>query len=165
VLAAVWVPGVPRTQGSMEHVGGGHMKHSDVLVRWRSLVRDELQRDGRVRGSIPELEYWREESAPLVLEPPFTDRRYRGPVAVRCIFVRGDGLGDIDKLARCVLDALEASKIIADDVQVVKLHCDRVDSIWGMTDGAFVLVATVAGGQGAGDTASLGAEIDGWVSR
>lgn len=151
VLAAVWVPGVPRTQGSMEHVGGGHMKHSDSLVRWRSLVTDEVKRDMRVRFIGDD----------RVIATP-----YAGPVAVRCIFVRGDGIGDVDKLARCVLDALEASRVIENDVQVVKLHCDRVD--WagnGRGDGAFVLVATVDDLTSMGVGEAMAREIDGWVPR
>lgn len=140
VLAAVWVPGVPRTQGSMKSVGRGNMVHSDALVAWRSLVTVELSRDARL-----DIGTW------------------SGPVAVRCVFVRGDGRGDIDKLARAVLDALTESRVIADDVQVVKLHCDRVDTVWGRNDGAFVLVATVDEPMASAD--ALKAEIDGWVPR
>lgn len=146
VLAAVWVPGVPRTQGSMKSVGRGNMVHSDALVAWRSLVASELRRyaltpAGFYGDGLPWL----------------------GPVAVRCIFVRGDGVGDIDKLARAVLDALTESRVIGDDVQVVKLHCDRVERVGGRGDGAFVMVATVNEADGA--YFALGNEIDGWVGR
>ena len=144
VLAAVWVPGVPRTQGSMTSVGRGKMVHSDALVAWRSLVRDELIRGARLSETMDA-------------------GMYLGPVAVRCIFVRGDGKGDIDKLARAVLDALTESRVIADDVQVVTLRCDRVNAVWGRNDGAFVLVATVDESMGSAD--ALKSEIDGWVSR
>ncbi len=150
VLAAVWVPGVPRTQGSMEHIGGGRMKHSATMVAWRSLVKSEIERDVRLR----------DPHDPSLLGWPF-----RGPVAVRCIFVRGDGVGDIDKLARCVLDALTESGVIGDDVQVVKLHCDRVRQVRNRGDGAFILVATVNDSYGAGTGEAMAREIDGWVSR
>lgn len=151
VLAAVWVPGVPRTQGSMKSVGGGNMVHSDALVAWRSLVRDEVRRAMRLAGNGDGLDFV----------------THSGPVAVRCVFARGDGQGDIDKLARAVLDALTESRVIANDVQVVKLHCDRVERVEGRGDGAFVLVATV---DERDDDSPLvqgayGAEIDGWVSR
>lgn len=177
VLAAVWVPGVPRTQGSMEHVGGGNMKHSDALVRWRSLVTDEVKRDIRVRGLdrmlVPgdDPNYWVEPGATLAAPSAVSTSSmllpFRGPVAVRCIFVRGDGVGDIDKLARCVLDALEASRVIANDVQVVKLICDRVTMVKGRGDGAFVLVATVVDEPQDSPlvAGAYGAEIDGWVPR
>lgn len=149
VLAAVWVPGVPRTQGSMEHIGGGRMKHSDALVRWRSLVTDELRRGARLAGNGDGLDFV----------------TYDGPVAVRCVFVRDDGVGDIDKLARCVLDALEASGVIANDVQVVKLNCDRIERVEGRGDGAFVLVATVDESVAADYQVVVTREIDGWVGR
>lgn len=160
-LAAVWVPGVPRTQGSMKSVGRGNMVHSDALVAWRSLVRDEVRRALRVAPP-----YWTEESQALTFSLP-TAVPYTGPVAVRCIFVRGDGQGDIDKLARAVLDALTESRVIADDVQVVTLVCDRVTTVKGRGDGAFVLVATVDRGDDASALVqgAYGAEIDGWVPR
>lgn len=152
VLAAAWVPGVPRTQGSMEHVGGGKMKHSDALVRWRSLVSAEIRRHGyaiRLDSSR---------------QPHCVDKwPYVGPVAVRCIFVRGDGVGDIDKLARAVLDALTESRVIADDVQVVELRCSRVGREGPRGNGAFVLVATVDDSVEA--EYERFAEIDGWVPR
>lgn len=151
VLAAVWVPGVPRTQGSMKSVGRGNMAHSPALVAWRSLVRDEIARDMRLRFNGDD----------RVIASP-----YAGPVAVRCVFVRGDGIGDIDKLARAVLDALTESGVIGDDVQVVKLNCDRIERTTPVRgDGAFVLVATVDTSYGAAIGQTLGNEIDGWVGR
>lgn len=154
VLAAVWVPGVPRTQGSMTPTGGGRMKHSDALVAWRSMVRDELSRAARLAEVSPSLRTGGSGA-------------YIGPVAVRCIFVRGDGVGDIDKLARAVLDALTDSRVIADDVQVVKLVCDRVERAGARRgDGAFVLVATVDDGAASPNIEeSCAREIDGWVPR
>lgn len=139
VLAAVWVPGVPRTQGSMKSVGGGNMAHSPALVAWRSLVRQEVV---RYTSSVTP---------------------HEGPVAVRCIFVRGDGVGDIDKLARAVLDALTESRVIADDVQVVELRCSRVNAVAGRNDGVFVLVATTS--EDDPIEVRYGAEIEGWVGR
>lgn len=160
VLAAVWVPGVPRTQGSMKSVGRGNMVHSDALVAWRSLVRDEVRRALRVAPP-----YWTEESQALTFSLP-TAVPYPGPVAVRCIFVRGDGQGDIDKLTRAVLDALTESRVIKNDGQVVKLHCDRIERTTPTRgDGAFVLVATVDDSYGAATGQKLGNEINGWVPR
>ncbi len=130
----------------MEHIGAGRMKHSDSLVAWRSLVRDELRSYVRVNH-------------PMVAP----DDTWRGPVAVRCIFVRADGKGDIDKLARAVLDALTESGVIADDVQVVKLVCDRVERAGARRgDGVFVLVATAEDFYA---EEMMTREIDGWVPR
>jgi Holliday junction resolvase RusA-like endonuclease len=123
VLAAVWVPGVPRTKGSLD----ARMQDTPQSKRWRQLVAAELVRDGYLRR--PGAKIGRPAG-------------HAGPVAVRCVFVRADGKGDVDKLARCVLDALTDSRVIADDVQVIKLSCERVTA-GGRGDGAFVLVATV----------------------
>lgn len=142
VLAAVWVPGVPRTKGSLDR----RMQDTPASKAWRSLLAEEFRRYARVH-----------------LGDGFEWFTYAGPVAVRCIFVRGDGIGDVDKLARNVLDALTDSGVIGDDVQVVKLHCDRVSEAPGRGDGAFVLVATVA--DDAQNAAGFSGEIDAWVGR
>jgi Holliday junction resolvase RusA-like endonuclease len=120
VLAAVWVAGVPRTKGSLDR----RMQDTPASKRWRALVAAEVARDARMRDGTP----------------THHGLNYAGPVAVRCVFVRADGVGDIDKLARCVLDALTDSRVIADDVQVASLDCVRVSSIPGRTDGVFVVV-------------------------
>lgn len=148
VLAAVWVPGVPRTKGSLDR----RMQDTPASKAWRSLLAAEFRRDSRLR-------FMRDDR---VIATP-----YGGPVAVRCIFVRSDGVGDLDKLERNVLDALTDSGVIGDDVQVVTLRSDRVVKVKGRCDGAFVLVATV---DERDDSSVLvqgayGAEIDAWVTR
>jgi Holliday junction resolvase RusA-like endonuclease len=143
VLAAVWVPGVPRTKGSLD------ARHQDTpqSKRWRQLVAAEVGRDARARSGEM-----------MGSTPGFT---YAGPVAVRCVFVRADGVGDVDKLARCVLDALTDSRVIADDVQVIKLHCWRIERIDGRGDGAFVLVETA----NQGTLEGFGKMIESWMLR
>lgn len=134
VLAAVWVAGVPRTKGSLDR----RMQDTPASQAWRYLVKAEVERDMRVRGTVT----------------------FDGPVAVRCVFVRSDGVGDVDKLARNVLDALTDSKVIVDDVQVVKLSCERVTA-GGRGDGAFVLVAIVD--DDPTKWAGVAGEISAWV--
>lgn len=118
VLCCTWVPGVPRTKGSLDD----RMQDSPASKAWRSVVASEVARYMRVNRPIEQ-----------VTMPAFD-----GPVAVRCVFVvpprsltddRGIdlGVGDVDKLARNVLDAISIdAKLIVDDVQVVRLVCDRV---------------------------------------
>lgn len=119
VLAAVWVVGIPRTKGSLDR----RMQDTPQSKAWRHLVKAEIERDMRVRGTATCI----------------------GPVAVRCVFVRRDGIGDVDKLARNVLDALTDSRVIGDDAQVVKLHCDRVERAGARRgEGALVVVSTWA---------------------
>ncbi len=149
VLAAVWVAGVPRPKGSMTHIGQGRMQDTASSRRWRALVCAEVCRDAQRRQvMLP-------GSLSTVAHPT-----YAGPVAVRCVFVRADGQGDVDKLARCVLDALTDSRVIADDVQVVKLDCDRVDTLEGRGDGAFVLVVPIVFDSG---RAALARVVNAWL--
>ena len=140
VLAAVWVAGIPRTKGSLD------ARHQDTpqSKRWRYLVAQEVARDSYARSADGK-----------------TLRHTVGPVAVRCVFVRADGVGDVDKLARCVLDALTDSRVIVDDVQVVRLHCWRTERVEGRGDGAFILVEVA----GPGDPVVAGQFIDVWVPR
>lgn len=139
VLAAVWVAGIPRTKGSLDR----RMQDTPQSKAWRHLVAAEVARDSCARSGDGR-----------------TLRHTVGPVAVRCVFVRGDGVGDLDKLARNVLDALQDSRVIADDVQVVKLSCERVTA-GGRGDGAFVLVVTVD--DDPTKWAGVAGEISAWV--
>jgi Holliday junction resolvase RusA-like endonuclease len=145
VLVAVWVPGVPRTKGSLD----ARMQDTPQSKRWRQLVAAEIERDMRVRYA---------DGRPLPV-----GLRYQGPVAVRCVFVRADGIGDVDKLARNVLDALTDSRVIADDVQVVELRCTRVEPA-GTRRGEGALVV-VAPWDPIDREESATREIDSWVSR
>ncbi len=131
VLAAVWVPGVPRTKGSLD----ARMQDTPQSKRWRQLVASAVRDDCGLREPYA--------GSRGLNDPLMTSGPYGGSVAVRCVFVRADGKGDVDKLARNVLDALTDSRVIADDVQVVRLHCWRVDRVDGRGDGAFVLVEEV----------------------
>lgn len=109
LLCAIWAPGVPRTKGSLDR----RMQDTPQSKAWRRLVAEEVKRDMRVRGQV------------LDVPNPF-----QGPVVVRCVFVRPDDIGDVDKLARNVLDAISIdAKLIADDVQVVGLECYRAREI------------------------------------
>lgn len=133
VLCSTWVPGVPRTKGSLDQFH----QDSPASKAWRSVVASEVR---RYMGAVPRgraAEYWTEEGAPLTLLPTLASvMPFAGPVAVRCVFVVPPGsdapsgrlgVGDVDKLARNVLDAISIdARLIADDVQVVRLVCDRV---------------------------------------
>lgn len=128
VLCSTWIPGVPRTKGSLDP----RMQDSPASKAWRSVVAEEVRRYMRVYPGGPR-EYWIEESASLA---NWSAVPFDGPVAVRCVFVVPEpgtrqagmfGAGDVDKLARNVLDAISIdARLIADDVQVVRLVCDRV---------------------------------------
>lgn len=99
----VWIPGKPRTKGSLDAF------HQDTQQskRWRSLMAYSLR--------------------------PWAGQLPAGtPVAVRATFwlpaddVTTPNVGDLDKLARNLLDAGTDAEAYADDVQVVRLFVDKV---------------------------------------
>lgn len=118
---AFTVDGLPAPKGSMTAVRGGHhMIEANPRIRaWRAVVRDN--------ASVA-LRLYHKGDPPLV-----------GPVAVRLGFTlhrppsqtrrtrpwpthQSPGHGDIDKLARGVLDALEDAAVFLNDAQVVVLN-------------------------------------------
>ena len=111
LLLMTWVPGAPKTKGSMavRNARAGTMKESVIgSTRWRQLIAQ------RAREMRQQSETW------------------NGPAGVSAYFYlpREDPTvkrsGDIDKLTRNVLDALEDAKIWADDVQCVTLDIRKL---------------------------------------
>jgi hypothetical protein len=98
ILTECWIPGQPKTKGSLNFVGDRYVEENvKGSARWRVLVADAVRRD-RVRRGLSE---------------PAT-----GPVAVRALFwLPVDPIkpraGDVDKLARNVLDAPAADAKVA----------------------------------------------------
>ena len=111
--AEFYIPGIPKPQGSMRHVGRGRIIHSSpALLPWRErIVQAILDQecdpfDGPVHVRIHVF-------LPIPKKP-----KHRLPIS--------RATGDIDKHARCTLDALQLSGIIPDDSHVVDLHvCKR----------------------------------------
>lgn len=118
VLADVWVPGSPKTKGSLTRGRGGGMRESVLgSTTWRLLVAE------RVRG-------WRKVHGLTV--------PYDGPVVVSAFFCLtadpiAKGAGDLDKLVRNVLDACAADAkrkaanggAYVNDNQVVSLQASK----------------------------------------
>lgn len=133
VVTEVWVPGWPKTKGSLDLMnrrGGGTYVRESVAGSsdWRKLVARAVA-DERARRGIS-------EPTPAALA-----------VGVRVLFVlpvpigvaastpaellnsvppTQAAVGDIDKLTRNVLDALQDARAIEDDVQVCKIICNKV---------------------------------------
>jgi Holliday junction resolvase RusA-like endonuclease len=123
MLVETWVPGWPKTKGSLTFRGNGYVEENVAGSKeWRKMVAYAARQY-----------YWVAVNAPPHL----------GPVAVRCVFwlprprrltteqLAEKGAtyaraGDIDKLARNVLDALQDAGVYADDNQVVRLVCDKI---------------------------------------
>lgn len=101
ILTECWIPGLPKTKGSLNFIGDRYVEESvKGSARWRVLVAEAVRRDRRARAGNGR-----------TVEPAY------GPIAVRALFWLPvepikPRAGDIDKLARNVLDAL------ADDAKV-----------------------------------------------
>lgn len=125
----LWVPGVPRPQGSKTHLGGGRMRESSRHVKpWRGRVVLEVRRAGwqlrRIPAGIP-------VAVDLTFVMPRPQAHYRRGKS--CHLLR-DGAphwhtshtGDLDKLVRAVLDALTIAGAYTDDSQVAQLAATSV---------------------------------------
>lgn len=123
------VRGVPVPQGSMKgYVRAGHVvltSDNERLRPWRAVVSDQASRYAPaqpVTGPV-----WLTLAFRLPLTSSLPKRRRVWPVKVRS--------GDVDKLARGVLDAL-TGVIYGDDAQVVSLLATKefaYDSAPGVT--------------------------------
>jgi Holliday junction resolvase RusA-like endonuclease len=112
LVLSCWVPGRPKTKGSLTVINGKRNVVSDTPAskRWRSLMAYQ--------------------AAALVKAP------LEGPVVVVAVFhlplhpTSGQAwagrVGDLDKLARNLLDALTDAGVYGDDVQVTRLICEKV---------------------------------------
>lgn len=131
-MISVWIPGRPRTKGSLDQF------HRDTPQsrRWRRMMAYALEQARIAQGPASG-----GERLTQVL----------GAVAVRAIFYLPvadpitENCGDLDKLARNLLDAGQDAAAYANDVQVVRLFTDKVSagggpsgvlvSIWAPTPG------------------------------
>jgi len=107
LITQVWVPGHPKTKGSLDFYGPGQVEENvKGSKEWRALVADAVKRDIDERFPM----------APVAAGAPFV-----GAVEVMCVFwldspvvthIAGfpiwHGAGDVDKLSRNVLDACAA---------------------------------------------------------
>lgn len=123
----VWIPGQPKTKGSMEHIGGGKLRRGDTRADGSSESRDwEMM-------MAYALERTREGYGPGV------------PVAVRATFwlpvldVTTPRCGDLDKLARAAGDAGQRA-VYADDVQIVRFFLDKVACNPGQGPGVLLTI-------------------------
>lgn len=151
VIAAVWVPGHPATKGSLDFFGPGQVRESvKGSEDWRIKVAEAVSANISARN----LGGW--HGAPRLTGPPTT-----GPVVVQCTFwldpgflgLENDpaiwhGAGDVDKLARnvldaCAADAKDAAKnggAFANDNQVERLVSEKFSSGGRPGDSGLMLV-------------------------
>ena len=103
-----FVPGTPRPQGSKRHVGNGRMiESSKKLPAWMRAVTQEATKNRPSEPIDAPVSVYMHFYLPKPKRP-----RYDAP-AVK---------PDVDKLARSVLDSLEASDILTNDSRVTLLR-------------------------------------------
>lgn len=139
VLAETFVAGHAKTKGSLTFKGGRHVEEA---VRgsgdWRKLVADSLGRastglhaeEGRVGVWITS--YLQPYAAKDLLDP-------QG-------WIMSQRSGDVDKLARNVLDALTDSGLIGDDAQVWDVFSSKRLACPGMMPGQQIRVWAIPDG-------------------
>lgn len=118
------VGGNPIPKGSMRHIGNGRMVDQTKVKPWMSLIR---------KAAI-EIAKGETISLPCSVEVEF---RFARPVSARNrLYPHLRSVGDIDKLSRAVLDALQGSKtevgVLTDDSLVVDLIARKRYLDYGM---------------------------------
>lgn len=120
------VKGIPIPKGSMKHIGNGRMIDQTKTKPWMSAIRQAA------------LEQWNSMKAvdlmlPYEIEVPvavFIEFYFPRPMAAKNrMYPHKRSVGDIDKLSRAVLDALQPTKtapgVLADDSLVVDLSAHK----------------------------------------
>lgn len=162
ILTQTWVPGHPKTKGSLT-AKGGYATDTPASKRWRALMAERVRQDIE-RRRHPEPNVWIDETA----------WPYTGPVLVAAYFwlepttgkaiehaqrtgaATWDKAGDVDKLARNLLDALGSprhpkrldaplcAEVYKDDNQVINCNVWKfpADRSRGRAPGAWISVAT-----------------------
>jgi Holliday junction resolvase RusA-like endonuclease len=140
----VWLPGVPRPQGSLKIVssaatGQPFAKNSDTTIAHRNSVVDRLQ---AAWGITPPL------TCPVSLVTYFVFDRPKGHFGTGRNSERvrpsapahKEGFPDTDKLIRLVGDALTIAGVIKDDSLIVELFARKTWAFDGLIPGTFIHV-------------------------
>jgi Holliday junction resolvase RusA-like endonuclease len=138
VVTEVWVPGAPKTKGSLDHIGGGRVRENVIGSKtWRALVARQVAFERMQRG------FFVPTSAPVGVRVLF---RLPAPVGLADLAPGAlidhapieERVGDTDKLYRNVLDALQDAGAYRNDNQVCKLSGGKVYATDGEPQGAFI---------------------------
>lgn len=132
------VNGVPKTKGSMRYVGGRMIEGNRGSKDWRALVSDAAFRAiGGNGDSVPD--GYPVSGVSLHLDATF---RFARPKSRR----RGEPItrssGDLDKLLRNVLDALQDAGVIGDDSQVTSCTASKRYVDGSTLPGATIIITT-----------------------
>ena len=129
----LWVPGKPLPKGSLRHVGNGRMIEQTKVKDWMKEIQAHILDvypnptplfDTAVRAEIT---FW-----------------FPRPLAAKNrLYPHMRSVGDLDKLVRAVLDALQPT-ILADDSLVVSLTASKFYEGDGKPQGAWITVEELA---------------------
>lgn len=110
--------GTPRPKGSLRHIGKGRMIEQTDVKRWMALIRNAIARQGP---------YQRLDGVPCEASLAFSFERPKS--AQNRLYPHVRSTGDLDKLVRAVLDAMQPKDdwlgIIDDDSQVVRISASK----------------------------------------
>ena len=114
-LFDLYVTGEPKAQGSLRHVGNGRMIHGKGMVVWRNHVQFMLEQwTGTWFGG------WEPLDEPVEVHAKFYLQRPKKPRLDHA----ATGLV-LDKLQRCVGDALERSGVLKNDARIIRWRAEK----------------------------------------
>ena len=156
ILTQTWVPGHPKTKGSLT-AKGGYATDTPASKRWRALMAERVRADIARRGAHEDVYPY---AGPVLvaayfwIDPPGTSYTRDTGAGTAATW---HGAGDVDKLARNLLDALAADArsaimnggAIMNDNQVINLNVWKfaVDRSAGRAPGVWLSVATLPASQ------------------
>lgn len=147
LLADVHVPGIPRTKGSLRHIGHGRMvEQHGHSTDWRRAVAATVHEQIRCRCTTPGC---RNVLAGYPVEGPVAVTiallfpRPKSAPKTRPVLPSTRSTGDGDKHARNIFDALQDSGLIKDDAQVVDHAVSKRYCTAGQVPGARIVVTRV----------------------
>ena len=111
----IFVEGAPKAQGSLRHVGNGRLIHGKGMVVWRNHVQFMLEQwTGTWFGGWVPLDEPVEVHAKFYLPRPKKPRLEHAATGL-----------DLDKLQRCVGDALERSGVLKNDARIIRWRAEK----------------------------------------
>lgn len=133
-----FIHGLPISQGSMKHVGRGHLVHSRPLLEWRNRIAAESVEAARVAGFPLN---W---DGPAIVVAGFVLPRPKRPR-----FAVPATKPDLDKLERAVGDALSLGRgaVLSEDSRIIEWSAAKVYARPGLDTGLALRVFAVESSQ------------------
>lgn len=138
VVTEVWVPGAPKTKGSLDFYGRGKVAENVAgSGAWRKMIAERVAAERGSRGLFVPSSVAVGVRVLFVLPVPVGLADLTAPELVDHAPIE-TGTGDVDKLYRNVLDALADAGAYRNDVQVRKLLGGAVYATDFEPAGAFI---------------------------